>query len=278
MYVRATSTRLSRGRSTPTSRAICGCSPVSGCSEVWSSHRSGRRAQRGWPARTPQGAPVPGLRAGGDVLGCPQRGWTHAPGAGCCSLFCCLVAKCWRVVLVRLPYRRPVVPGQPWRCLWRRFSQITMTRPLRRITLHLSQIFLTLGWTFICLVSSAGWDVERSCSAVPEDDPATVEVVRRELHHHAVLGEDSDVVLAHLARDVSEHLVPVRQLDPEHRVRESLDDRALDLDDTVLLGHILRRSVVCVLRTVKNGRPSTERPTDNLTAAGVSRPNRPCPG
>ncbi len=38
--------------------------------------------------------------------------------------------------------------GQPWRCLWRRFSQITMTRPCRRITLHLSQIFLTLGLTF----------------------------------------------------------------------------------------------------------------------------------
>ena len=39
--------------------------------------------------------------------------------------------------------------AQPWRCLWRGFSQITMTRPFRRITLHLSQIFLTLGWTFI---------------------------------------------------------------------------------------------------------------------------------
>jgi hypothetical protein len=38
--------------------------------------------------------------------------------------------------------------AQPWRCLWRRFSQITMTRPWRRITLHLSQILLTLGWTF----------------------------------------------------------------------------------------------------------------------------------
>ncbi|GAA2081070.1 hypothetical protein GCM10009725_13700 [Aeromicrobium tamlense] len=41
------------------------------------------------------------------------------------------------------------VAAQPWRCLWRGFSQITMTRPWRRITLHLSQIFFTLGLTFI---------------------------------------------------------------------------------------------------------------------------------
>ena len=41
---------------------------------------------------------------------------------------------------------------QPWRCLWRGFSQITMTRPLRRMTLHLSQIFLTEGLTFMFLV------------------------------------------------------------------------------------------------------------------------------
>src|SRR3954447_2327158 len=34
---------------------------------------------------------------------------------------------------------------QPWRCLWRRLSQMTMTRPWRRMTLHLSQIGLTLG-------------------------------------------------------------------------------------------------------------------------------------
>jgi hypothetical protein len=32
--------------------------------------------------------------------------------------------------------------------LWRKFSQITITTPWRRITLHLSQIFLTLGFTF----------------------------------------------------------------------------------------------------------------------------------
>jgi hypothetical protein len=40
-------------------------------------------------------------------------------------------------------------PGNyPWRCLWRGSEQITMTRPCRRITLHLSQIGLTLGFTF----------------------------------------------------------------------------------------------------------------------------------
>jgi len=37
----------------------------------------------------------------------------------------------------------------PWRCLCRGFSQITITRLCLRITLHLSQIFLTLGCTFI---------------------------------------------------------------------------------------------------------------------------------
>src|SRR3954471_18680308 len=37
---------------------------------------------------------------------------------------------------------------QPWRCLCRALSQMTMTRPCRRITLHLSQILFTDGWTF----------------------------------------------------------------------------------------------------------------------------------
>src|SRR4051812_21651660 len=77
-------------------------------------------------------------------------------------------------------------------------------------------------------------------SLVAVDDASSGEVVRRQLHDHAVLREDPDVVLAHLAADVGENLVPVVELDPEHGVRQSLDDGALDLDDPFLLRHFLR--------------------------------------
>ena len=89
---------------------------------------------------------------------------------------------------------------------------------------------------------SGSTKVERAgggASAVAEDDAAAGQVIGAELNNDTVLREDPDVVLAHLARDVCEHLVTVGQLNPEHRVRERLHDRALDLDDTVLLGHVL---------------------------------------
>src|SRR5439155_27136753 len=73
-------------------------------------------------------------------------------------------------------------------------------------------------------------------SAVPVDDPAPREVVRRELHEHPVTRQDPDVVHPHLAGDVGEDLVTVVELDAEHRVRERLDHRSLDLN-RVLLGH-----------------------------------------
>src|SRR5690606_13027952 len=41
---------------------------------------------------------------------------------------------------------------QPWRILWRGFSQMMRTTPLRRTILHLSQTFFTDGRTFIALL------------------------------------------------------------------------------------------------------------------------------
>src|SRR5919197_2934285 len=72
---------------------------------------------------------------------------------------------------------------------------------------------------------------------VAVDDPATRQVVRRQLHHDPVVREDADVVHAHLAADVCQDLVAVLELDLEHGVRQRLDDSALDLDGTLLLGH-----------------------------------------
>src|SRR5919107_3450981 len=125
---------------------------------------------------------------------------------------------------------------------------MTMTRPCRRITLHLSQIFFTDGWTFTGAAphfSSFGRrphhpDGQRDRrSLVAVDDATAGQVVGRELHDHAVLGQDADVVLPHLAADVGEHPVPVLQLHPEHRVGQGLDDATLDLDGPVLLRHAL---------------------------------------
>ena len=74
---------------------------------------------------------------------------------------------------------------------------MTMTRPWRRITLQLSQIFLTLGLTFMMFLRRPldGCGL----SLVPVDDAAAGEVVGAQLHDHTVLGKDTDVVLPHLS-------------------------------------------------------------------------------
>src|SRR5688500_6963567 len=72
------------------------------------------------------------------------------------------------------------------------------------------------------------------------DDAPTGQVVRRELDDDPVLGKDADVVLPHLAGDVSQHLVTIGELHAEHSVRQGLDHSALDLDGSVFLWHVLR--------------------------------------
>src|SRR6476661_301986 len=83
---------------------------------------------------------------------------------------------------------------------------------------------------------------------VAVDDPTPGEVVRRELHHDPVLGEDPDVVLTHLAADVREHLVPVGQLHAEHGVGKGLHDGALDLDHAFFLRHVLHNLLQCWIK------------------------------
>src|SRR5690606_37454449 len=71
-------------------------------------------------------------------------------------------------------------------------------------------------------------------SLVAVGDATPGEVVGRELHLHPVTREDADVVHAHLAGDVGQHLVAVLELDTEHRVGEGLHDGPLH-DDRIFL-------------------------------------------
>ena len=72
------------------------------------------------------------------------------------------------------------------------------------------------------------------------DDATAGEVVGRKLHDHSVVRQDADVVHAHLAADVGKHLVAVVELNTEHRVRQGLKNRSLELDCSVFLGHEVR--------------------------------------
>ena len=139
---------------------------------------------------------------------------------------------------------------------------MTRTRPWRRITLHFSQIFLTLGRTFTAFVPFARTlpgTSERSCRPkpnpsdgsdpcdqtlacvqllvllVPIGDPTTSQVVRRQLNLDAITGENSDVMHPHLSGDVGQHFVAVFEFDAEHGVRQRLGDRSFQ-NDRVFLG------------------------------------------
>src|SRR4029450_9262798 len=152
-----------------------------------------------------------------------------------------------------------VASSQPCRCLWRGLGQMTCTRPWRRITLHFSQILLTLGRTFIAIPSFV---------AIGDATPA--EVVGRELDLHTITREDADVMHAHLAGDVGQDLVPVLQFDTEHRVGEGFGHRPLQ-DDRIFLGFrqdVLLHAYWSWPKTRWNSRLRRE-PTEHASAQDV---------
>ena len=92
-----------------------------------------------------------------------------------------------------------------------------------------------------------------------------------DFHDDSVAGQDTDIVHPHLAGDVSEHLVPVLEFDPEHGVRERLDDRPLH-QNRVVLGLGQDRSPPTALGRAKarRNRRKAERPA---YMGGRTRPN-----
>jgi hypothetical protein len=95
---------------------------------------------------------------------------------------------------------------------------MTITRPWRRMTLHLSHIGLTLGRTFIVSLP------------VPENDATPGEVVRGDFNLDAITRKDPDAMHAHLSGAMGQHVMPVLELHLEHCIWQRLDHGPLERD------------------------------------------------
>ena len=109
---------------------------------------------------------------------------------------------------------------------------MTMTRPLRLMILHFSQIRLTDGLTFIALCLLLRCLPEKRLRLLETiGDAAARQVVRRKLNRDLVPGKDADKIHSNLPRDMRQDDVTVFQLDLKHRVGQRFQHLALDFDD-----------------------------------------------
>src|SRR5580693_5434747 len=114
-----------------------------------------------------------------------------------------------------------------WRCL--AFVQITRTTPRRCTILHFIQIFFTDARTFI-FDSVPLLPCFCFLLLVPVNNPAARQVIRRKFYRHAISRQDTNKILAHLSRNMGQHLVLIFQLHAKHGIRKRLDHGRHHLD------------------------------------------------
>jgi hypothetical protein len=87
---------------------------------------------------------------------------------------------------------------------------MTMTIPLRFITLHFSQIGLTDGLTFMMIQSSFMLWLPKLLPLFETVGYASAfKVIRSQFHRDPITGQDSDKMHTNLSRNMSQHYVPI---------------------------------------------------------------------
>lgn len=71
---------------------------------------------------------------------------------------------------------------------------------------------------------------------VPKRDPPPREIIRRHFHRHAIAGQYTNAIAAHVARQRREHLVSARHGHTKRGTRQHFRDGSFELD-RVLLPH-----------------------------------------
>lgn len=84
---------------------------------------------------------------------------------------------------------------------------------------------------------------------MPEGYPSLCQVVRRQLDGHPVASQNPDVVLPHLAGQMSQYLVPFADLDLECSITHTFDDGSVNRDHIFFWNNVT--SLPCVEQAAK---------------------------